>query len=86
MKPKVEFFEAGDSRVVPFSLRESSLSDEWHELMNNCPVGKFFLVRVSEEDVRAGRKRPSIPAKYKGRASTKGVKLPYWGYAVYKKA
>ena len=87
--PMTTFYEEHDPSVVYYS-KKGNLDPAWGVLIHEKPVGTRFIIAASEYDVKAGRKRPHIPVKYKGRVTTKAVKpsvnQPDWGYAVIKKA
>ena len=72
------FVNANDPNIVPFGKGKRSPDPRWA----TCPLGQGFIVEISEELVRAGKKRPSIPAAFSGKFKTKAIKQPSWGYFV----
>ena len=71
------FVNPNDPNIVPFGKGKRAADARWA----TCPVGQAFIVNVDESLVRAGKKRPSIPAAYAGQYRTKALQQP-WGYLV----
>ncbi len=51
-----------------------------------CPPGSCWFSAATEEEVKAGKKRPGIPARFQGEYTTScGEFNGQWGYQVYRK-
>ena len=72
-----QFFDPTNSSYIPYGKGKKQPDPRW----STCPVGQAFIINVDESLVRAGKKRPSIPAAYAGQYRTKALQQP-WGYLV----
>ena len=72
-------FYSNTDNFVPYSKKGKAFDIRWSQ----CPVGQFFFVERSEEEVRSNKKRPSIPVAYQGKFKTKGGQhYEKWGYQI----
>ena len=51
-----------------------------------CPPGSCWFSAATQAEVKAGKKRPGIPARFQGEYTTSGGEFQgQWGYQVYRK-
>jgi len=67
------FVDLSDQNVLdqfqPYSKSQKSVDSRW----DTCPPGKGFFVPVSAEDFALGKKRPTVPQRYKGQYKTQAI-------------
>tara|TARA_B100000427_G_C14955230_1_gene354301 strand:- start:64 stop:303 length:240 start_codon:yes stop_codon:yes gene_type:complete len=71
------FVNPNDPNIIPYGKGKGNRDSRWA----TCPLGQGFIVEISEEFVRSGKKRPTIPAAFSGKFRTKAIQQP-WGYLV----
>ena len=67
------FVDLSDQKVLaqfqPHSKNTKSVDIRW----DTCPPGQGFFVPVSPEEFAQGKKRPTVPQRYKGQYKTQAI-------------
>ena len=72
-----QIFNSNDPSFIPYGKGKRNIDPRWSQ----CHIGQSFFVERTEQEVKNNKRRPTIPAAYKGRFKTKGGQLKgHWGY------
>tara|TARA_R100001443_G_scaffold81743_1_gene88746 strand:- start:104 stop:442 length:339 start_codon:yes stop_codon:yes gene_type:complete len=77
------FVDLSDQKVLaqfqPYSKNTKSVDIRW----DTCPPGQGFFVPVGPEEFAQGKKRPTVPQRYKGQYKTQAIKSDPRGQCGY---